>query len=82
MNIMDVAVEKQKGCEGCSIYPCLLYISAGLEKSDLVYRLTRIEECPCRICLVKSMCSSMCDNYAKQFKNKRILRNKKDYIRM
>ena len=72
-------IEKQKGCEGCSMYQCLLYI---LSEPDLKYRIARIEKCPCKICLVKSMCRVTCEEYAKQFKNKRvlILKRRGEYI--
>jgi len=48
-------------CRGCSVYhgeasqsKCLVQISRG--KADL-------KDCPCRICLVKGICSDPCQDF-------------------
>ena len=59
---------KQKGCEGCSVYPCALYKVLPDNKPE--FKLIRIEQCPYRNCLVKTMCKDFCKlllNYCEGF---------------
>ncbi len=46
-------------CEGCSMY------SMGNDqcKTDLEYYPDLVNSCPCRICVVKVICNTVCEDY-------------------
>lgn len=61
----DNRYKKQKGCEGCRVYPCFLYnLSSSIPDALPKYDLSFIKTCPCTDCIVKSMCNVVCQQLA------------------
>lgn len=60
---MEIELQDFEECKGC-----LDYISG------LCYDMRRVsdlEQCPCKKCLIKSMCKEICDDFIKYDRNRR-----------
>jgi len=56
-------------CKGCHLY----YGKKGNPSKCLVRALpyVDVDECPCRICLVKGICNDTCEDFSEYLKGKR-----------
>lgn len=56
-------IDMDKMCSGCYEYEC--YIENPDTYSECVGHKQKHKKCPCRNCIVKSMCNEVCEEYKK-----------------